>query len=215
MSRHATLSTALVVAGIALLVAPVLVPVEPVLSHDTRRGTLDDAAELRADGYEVIAYENLSERGKELYVRTLRNGGEYHVAQGSGAPEFAYPSRGELADVEDHRERETLRSVVIERPPDADLPPADEPMQAAEHRPERRDRRDRDGSAGRATPTDGRATPTASVEERRTQIARYDLMTTGTERPPLTATAPLLRLLSALGGVLALGTGGYLRSLPP
>lgn len=205
MPRHPTLSTALVVAGIALLVAPVLFPIQPVLYHDTRRGTTDDRAELETRGYEIVAYENLSERGQELYLLTLRNGGEYQAPLGTGAPEFAYPTRGELADVEDYRERETRRSIVVERPPDADLPPPDEPVEIAERRSERREQAVEEGE---------RPTPTASTAERRRQIARYDLLTTRTDRPPLTATASLLRLLSAVGGVLALGTGGYLRSLP-
>lgn len=215
-----TLTRALVLLGVVLLVAPALLPIQPVLYHDTGHGTVDDRAELEAQGYEVVAYENLSARGQELYVTTLRAGGEYYVPLGAGADEFPYPSPSELREVRDYRQRTALGRIVIERPTHGDLPPADEPVHAAEHLDERGDDRDRK----RGTPGDGeRATPgdrergTAdgrSVEERRQQIARYDVVETRTDLPPLEAPASLLRLLSVVGGVLALGIGGYLGSQP-
>lgn len=215
-----TLTRALVLLGVVLLVAPALLPVQPVLYHDTRRGTVDDRADLEAQGYEVVAYENLSARGQELYVTTLRAGGEYYVPLGAGADEFPYPSPSELRDVGDYRERSTLGRIVVKRPTDGELPPADEPLRAAEHFEERGDDRGRK----RTTPGDGeRATQrdrergTAddrSVEERRQQIARYDVVETRTDLPPLEAPAPLMRLLSVVGGVLALGIGGYLGAQP-
>lgn len=217
MPRHPTFATALVVAGIALLVAPALFPIQPVHVHDTRRGTTQDRAQLEAEGYQIVAYENLSERGQRLYVRTLREGGEYHVPAGTGAPEFTYPTRGDLADVRDHRERETRRSVVIERPADGDLPPPDEPVRFAGERrePRKETAEDERGGSRQGTAEDERrATPTDSPEDRRRQIARFDLMTTTTERPPLTARASLLRLLAVVAGVVALGAGGYVRSRP-
>lgn len=195
-----TRSTVLVACGIALVVAPALFPIQPVLSHDTRRGTIDNRTELERQGFEIIAYENLSERGQELYVRTLTNGGEYRVPRGEGAPDFTYHTPGDPDTAESHRERRTRRGVVIERPAEADLPPADEPLRAAEDRHEAAEER---GTA------DG-----PSVEERRRQIARYDLMTTRTTRPPLTARSSLARLLSVVLGVLTLGVGGYLRAQP-
>lgn len=207
MIRH-TIANVLLVVGIALLVAPMFAPIQPVLYHDTHRGTMDNRSQLEAQGYEIVAYENLSDRGKELYVRTLREGGQYHVPTGAGAAEFAYPSPDELAQVEDYRKREALTTVVIERPPDADLPPPDEPVDAAEHIEERRKDRE-EGRTGEHERQTGQ-----SVEERRQQIARYEVLTTQTGRPPLTATASLLRLLSTVLGVTALGLGGYLRSLP-
>lgn len=205
MSRHATLSTALLVVGIALLVSPALVPIEPVLYHDTGRWTDDNRTEIEEQGYRIVAYENLSERGKELYLRTLEAGGEYAVPRGEGAPDFAYPTPGELGDVEDWEDRNALRVVVVERPADADLPPTDERLEIAEHR--------REEAIRRATETGG--TPTVrSVEEMRRQIGRYDMMTTRTDRPPLSAPRSLARLGAVAAGALALGTGGYLRSQP-
>lgn len=203
-----TIANVLLVAGIALLIAPVFAPIQPVLYHDTHRGTMDNRSQLEAQGYEIIAYENLSNQGKQLYVRTLREGGQYRVPTGAGAAEFAYPSPGELAGVEDYRRRETLTTVVVERPTDADLPPPDEPVDAAEHIEERRKERAEERARERERQSE------QSVEERRRQIARYDILTTRSDRPPLTATASLLRLLSTVLGVVALGSGGYLRSLP-
>lgn len=215
------LTRALVLLGAVLLVAPALVPIQPVLYHDTRHGTVDDRAELEAQGYEVVAYENLSARGQELYVATLRAGGEYYVPLGAGADEFPYPSPSELRDVRDYRQRSTLGRIVIERPTDGDLPPADEPLRAAERpgKPGGDRDRERDGTPGdgeRATPADReRGTEDdRSVEERRQQIARYDVVETRTDLPPLEAPASLLRLLSVVGGVLALGIGGYLGAQP-
>lgn len=198
MPRHTTLANALLVAGVALLVAPVLFPIQPVLYHDTHRGTVGNESQIQADGYEIVAYENLSERGQQLYVRTLRAGGEYRAPVDEGAPDFAYPSPTELADVRDYRNRNALQGIVVERPPDADLPPPHEPVEAAERSHRHAEERGTE--------------PEQSVEERRRQIARYDVMTTRTDRPPLTASSALLRLLSTAAGVLALGTGGYLRS---
>lgn len=206
MTHRNTLTAALVVAGIALLIVPALFPLQPMLYHDTSQGTLDDRTELEEQGYEVIAYENLSERGQALYVRTLKEGGRYGVSLEEGATDFAYPTPGELGDVENYRDRNALESIVIERPPEADLPAADEPLHAADHYRERQERRER---------TEGGETEDGPSEaERRQQIERYDLMTTRTDQPPLTAPPSILRLLSAVVGVLAIGTGGYLRSKP-
>lgn len=200
MRYKPTQSTALVACGIALLVLPVLVPIQPVLYHDTRRGTIDDRAELEEQGFDIVAYENLSERGQSLYVQTLTNGGEYRVPRGEGAPDFAYRTPGEVDAAEGYQERRMRRAIIIQRPNTSDLPPPDEPMRAAEDRHE---------------PPEERGTEdTPSVEERRNQIARYELMTTRTGRPPLTATDSLLRLLSTVLGVSFLGVGGYLRAQP-
>lgn len=207
-------AAALVVVGVVMLVAPALAPVQPVLYHDTREGTTENETQLEQQGFTVVAYGNLSERGQELYVETLRNGGEYTVSQGAGASEFAYPTPGELGEVDDYPERRALTTVVVERPPDAEtLPPSDEPVEFAEDIAERREeRRQRAREAGEPTPEPDPDRP--SVEEFRQQIARYDMMSTRTASPPLTATGPLLRLLSAGLGIVAIGVGGYRRSLP-
>jgi hypothetical protein len=115
--------------------------------------------------------------------------------------------------------------IVIERPPDADLPEADEPLRAAEDLQERREERRRERQAereaGTATPTDGTVNETATPtperpgpEELRRTITRYDVMETTTDNPPLPAPANLARLLPALAGILAIGVGGYRSSLP-
>ncbi|WP_247005474.1 hypothetical protein [Halorientalis litorea] len=207
-------AAALVVVGVALLVAPALVPVQPVLSHDTGPGTFENESQMAENGYTtVIAYENLSARGQELYVSALENGGRYTVPVGQGAPEFSYPTAGELGEIDDFEEQRALHSVVVERPPDADLPPADEPVERVEDLAERREEyRERAAEEGEATPEPDPDRP--SLDERRQQTARYDVMSTETASPPLTATGPLVRLLSACVGIVAIGVGGYRRSLP-
>jgi len=208
-----TRSGAVLALGTVLLLVPALLPVQPVLFHDTSAGTFADRAELEREGLEIVASENLSDRGQELYVLALRNDG-YAVPVGAGASDFEYPTDAELQNVTDPRERLTLGRIVIERPPDADLPPADEPTEAAERERERRERRqqERQEQGGQQTPTPG--TPTPSIEERRQQIARYDVMSTRTTLPAITETSSLARLFSILGGVILIGTGGYLRSKP-
>lgn len=216
MLGSTTTANGLLVLGITLLVAPTLFPLQPVLYHDTRPGTSSTRAELEERGYDVVAFENLSERGQTLYLRTLRAGGEYRVPVGTGAPDFAYPTPGELDEPEGYRRRSDRHSIVIERPNDSDLPPADEPLVFAEHRrepPGERDDRSGGEPADRQTRDPGTETgPT--VEERRRQIVRYDVMATRTDGPPLTARSSLLRLVSAVVGVLCLATGGYSRSTP-
>ena len=199
MARKSTLSTALLVAGIVLLIAPALVPIQPTLVHDTTRGTIGNASEIRADGYEIIAYENLSQRGQQLYTQTLRSGGTYSVPVGEGAPDFRYPTPGELGETENYRERNALQGVVIERPSESDLPPPDEDVNAVEPMLEHRQRANESE---------------ISEAELRRQIGRYDLMMTRTARPPLQQPASLAHLAVAVLGVLAIGTGGYLRSKP-
>jgi hypothetical protein len=185
MTRH-TIGTALVVFGALLLVVPALFPVQSVLIHDTTPRTFDGPEEIAAEGIEIIHYENLSERGQELYVRTPEAGGEYTVAPGEGAPDFEYLTSNEQTEA--FRESQNRRPglVAIERPDDADLPQADEPFD-------------------RAAPGE---------DERRQQVQRYDLMGTATEPPGLGSVPQLLRLGAALLAILSLGVGGYLRAQP-
>lgn len=195
MTRHTTLSAVLLVLGIAMLVAPALAPIQSVRYHDTGQGTLNNESQIEQRGYEIVAYENMTERGQELYVRTLRNDGDYRVALGNGASDFAYPTTAELAETDDYKARNSLRTIVVERPSDADLPPPDERVERAEHISEQDEK-------------EGRWSNRSEAELRR-QIARFDVMTTRTDAPPLTETASLARLLSAVLGVLAIGVGGY------
>lgn len=200
MTRTSTFAGGLAALGIVLLVAPALFPTQPVLYHDTDPGMTMNRSELEEHGATVIAYENLSDRGKELYVATLRNDGEYTVPKGQGADDFRYPTNAELGEVESYEERRRLGQVVIERPADGSLPPADEPVGRAEYVAE--DDNERRGGSNR------------SVAEIREQIARYDAMTTRTGQPDLMATPSLLRFLSGAGGILAIGVGGYVRTRP-
>ena len=200
MTRYTTFTGALVVLGIALLVTPALFPLQPVSYHDTGRSVMGNESQIEQEGLEIVTYENLSERGQELYVRTLRSGGEHSVPMGEGASDFRYPTTAELREVQNYTARNELETIVIERPPNATLPPADEPVERAEHMVQREEERET-------------ASNRTEVEIRR-QIARYDAMTTRTEKPPLTAPSSLLRLLSAVVGVLAIGTGGYLLTKP-
>jgi len=215
-----TLAHALVAVGVVLLVVPALAPVQQYRVHDTRAGATADRADLEESGIEVIAYENLSDRGQELYRKTLENGGRYTVPVGQGAPDFEYGTeRGDGGGPAGPSVRRS-GTIAIERPPDADLPPADEPVEAVERarereRAEARERaQERDGDRRTAT-GNGTATPTTpDYDEMRETITRYDMMQTTTDSPPLPDTSNLFRLFPALAGILALGVGGYRASLP-
>lgn len=181
---------ALVVLAVALFVAPALVPVQPLLVHDTGRTTNAGPTELRQEGTRIVAYENLSERGQELYVATLEHGGEYRVAQGEGAPDFSYPNESQYrAALEDSGGEARPGTVVVARPVDGSLPDADEEffLDADE---------DFEGNETRL----------------RRQALRYDMMTTRTEQPPLGSPTQLLRLGAVVFAVICLGTGGYFLS---
>lgn len=201
MNRRNLLGMSLVVLAAVLFIVPALFPVQPMLTHDTRDSVPAPEARLEEEGFRVIEYGNLSDRGQELYRRTLENNGEYHVSQGRGAPEFEYPTVEELADARDDRqqsaradrEQTRLGEVVIERPEDdSGLPEADEHFFGPRER--------EDGNES------------VNETKRREQAMRYDLMGTRTEQPPLGATPQLIRLAAALLAVVSLGVGGYLLS---
>lgn len=185
MTRH-TIGTALIALGAVLLVLPAFFPVQPILVHDTGFNTFDGPEDFAQEGIKVVHYESLSERGQELYVRTLDAGGEYHVAPGEGAPDFEYLTSNEQTEAFEDTQNQRPGVVVIERPDNADLPPADEPFD--------------------------RTAPEGEKDERSKQVQRYDMMGTATEPPGLGAVPQLLRLAAALIAVLSLGVGGYLRS---
>ena len=202
-----TAATVLLVVGVAALLVPALFPAQQMLYHDTGAGTMANGSELEAEGYTVIEYENLSERGQEIYVAALRSPQrEYTVPVGQGAPEFPYSASAEIGAVtssEEFEERQRRTSIVIERPDDADLPPPAEPVgridvereEAAEATPSNQSRRQR-------------------LEQQRQTTATYDLVTVRQGTPPATHSGTLLRLGSVLFGAVAIGTGGYLRSRP-
>ena len=193
MDRRNVVGTALVALAIVLFVVPALFPVQAVLVHDTRDRVEGSPSELRDEGHEVIAYENLSERGQELYVETLRNDGEYRVPKGEGAPEFDYLTDAERREAFRNDNESAVRSVVIERPEDdSDLPPADE--------------------FGVGPGDEEEEELSGDEQERRETMRRYDAMRTTTEQPPLDSPPQLLRLGAALLAVISLGVGGYLLS---
>jgi hypothetical protein len=178
--RRNRIGAGLLVLGVLLLVVPVLVPVEPALIHDTDPGSFESPEQLEQRGIEVIAYENLSERGQEIYRNALATSGVHRVSPGQGAPEFSYPTRGQLASGD---ERAVSGLVAIERPEDSTLPPADEPR-------------------GRIRGEEGQQS-----DERAQQ---YELMETREGPPPLGSLSQLLRLLAGVLGVVSVGVGGYL-----
>ncbi|WP_135366294.1 hypothetical protein [Halosimplex halophilum] len=191
MNRRNAVGTALVVLAAVLFTVPAVFPVQAMLVHDTGSYATGTPEELREEGHEVIAYENLSARGQELYRTTLENDGEYRVPVGEGAPEFSYLNATERRQAFENDNVSAVRAVVIERPEDGgDLPPADEPNFGP------------------------RPGENASEEEQRRAetTQRYDAMATATSEPPLGATPQLIRLASVLLAVLSMGVGGYLLS---
>lgn len=189
MNRRKQLGTALVVFAVVLFTLPALFPVQAVLTHDTGPVTFDSKEQLQEQGITIIAYENMTERGQELYVQTLEANGEYRVPVGEGASDFEYLTSEERMQAFEGNQNQRPGAVVIERPEESDLPRADEPF-SEEHRDNDR----------------------AEDEQRRQQVQRYDMMQTSTGPPPLGTIPQLLRLAAALLAVISLGVGGYLRS---
>ncbi|MFB1066801.1 hypothetical protein [Natrinema sp. H-ect4] len=188
MKNRNKLGTAFVVLAIVLFTVPALFPVQAMLTHDTTDSTFDGQDQLEAQGVEIINYDNLSERGQELYVQALENGGEYRVSTEQGAPEFDYMTSGERAQLQRENPEHRPGVVAIERPDDATLPPADEPFNRGSNKNDE------------------------EYEQRREQAQRYDLMEISKGPPPLGSTPQLLRLGVALLAVVSFGIGGYVLS---
>lgn len=191
MNRRNTIGTALAVLAVVLFTVPAFFPVQPMLVHETDEYVSGSPEELRQEGHEIVAYENLSARGQELYEQALRNDGEYRVPVGEGAPEFTYLNQTERRRAYENDNESAVRELIIERPEDdSDLPPPQVPRFLED------------------------VGENASEEEKqRAEMARrYDAMETATEQPPLGATPQLIRLTSVLLAVLSLGVGGYLLS---
>lgn len=114
--------------GVVLIAMPVIAPPAPVLEHDSGMSVRStNASELAAQSYGIYHYENLSDRAQQIYRETLRNGGEHRVPLGEGASEFQYLDREALNAYEDEPLGGTAETVVvIIRPNDSSLPPADE-----------------------------------------------------------------------------------------
>ncbi len=188
MNRRNQFGTALIVLAVVLFTLPALFPIQAVLTHDTNPGTFSSKEQLQEEGIEIVAYENLTERGQELYAQTLEAGGEYRIPVEEGATDFEYLTGKERMQAYENSPNRP-GSIVIERPENSDLPEADEPFNQ-----------------------EPRNTGRAEDEQRRQQVQRYDMMETATGPPPLGAISQLLRLAAALLAVLALGVGGYLLS---
>ena len=152
---------------------------------EVRTRVLDGVVQVR-----VVAYENLTERGQELYVGALENDGEYRVPEGEGAPVFVYATDADRRGAMESQNMTAAGRVVIERPADdSSLPAADERYYPREEGLNETER-----------------------EQRREQALRYDLMQTSKEQPPLGSPPQLLRLGAVVFAVIFLGTGGYFLS---
>lgn len=170
--------------GVGLSTAVLLFPVEQVHVHDTRSGTTLNESTADQYGYKILEYENLSDRGQELYVKTLENGGLYRVPVGKGADDWSYPTEDELRppgpNAPDNYTANT--DVIIKRPEnDSHLPPADENPESAK--------------------VEG---PNQST------VKDYDLMETRTKKPPIGSGAHIPRLGGLVLSLTSLTTGAYL-----
>jgi hypothetical protein len=198
MDRKLKIGFVLIALSVVLFTIPAVSPAPQMRYHETWQTIGGNESQIEQRGATIVEYEDLSERGQDLYVATLRNDGRYSVPAGQGAPEFPYPTEQERAelDEEDEQAARMLGVVVIERPEDdSDLPPADE---RPPHRPDEEE-------------IEGEFNETA-YEQRRQQVLQYDMMETRTGPPPLSAPSNLLRLVAVLLAVLSLGIGGYLLS---
>lgn len=191
MNQRNRVGTALVVAAAVLLLLPALFPVPPVYVHDARASTSMNETQLRAENVTVVDYQNLSDRGQELYVRTLNERGQYRVPKDEGAPEFDYTTAEDIERLRDDEDGAVLTGVVIDRAGAADLPPAQERFRPGEVE-ERRIQNNQ-----------------TYLEQKRQLTKRYDWMITREGQPRLGKTSQLLRLGSVLLAVILLGLGGY------
>lgn len=206
----ATASTVLLIIGVIALLAPALFPVQQVLYHEVGAGTTANGSQLEADGYTVIAYENLSERGQAIYVSALESPErEYTVPAGTGAPEFPYEGPTDPGDTESYLAYQRLTGIVIERPGDADLPPPAEPIGRLDRE---RERVTEPPASKNATDSENSSQEASARAQRKQVVGTYDLVTVRKGSPPLTAPANLMRLAGVVVGTLAIGVGGYLRS---
>lgn len=205
MIDRSRISAALLVVGAVLLIAPALAPVQPVLSHEVGGTITAERSDLRNEDIAVITYENLSDRGKELYEQALRNGESYRVPVGEGASDFQYRLEPDAQPDDDSTRPYGPRTVAIERPDDPDFPVVEERI------PERRPPEGAQRETGATGDSAGSSEQRAQGERER---QRYNIVQPRLTQPPLTDSGNLLRFVSVLAGVVAVGGGGYLRSKP-
>ncbi|WP_424019407.1 hypothetical protein ACOZ4N_08030 [Halorientalis pallida] len=218
MISRSRISAAFLVVGAVLLIAPALAPVQPVLYHEVDGPLITEKSALEERGVDVIAYENLSDRGKDLYERALRNGGDYQVPAGQGASDFQYRTELEADDESEPRRRFGPRVIAIERPEDSDLPTLDE--RVPDRRPPDSEPDEAAGTGSSETvgessnTTETPADGTGDRPPEQQEENEYTLLRTSLGQPPLTDSGNLLRFVAVLAGVVMLGSGGYLRSKP-
>ena len=116
--KKGIVAVSLVLLGIVSIGVPVAFPPEDVYMHDTytrlndpqnvseniQNGNLSSPAEIE---YQLVSYQNLSDQGKTIYRDSLRAEGDYWVTE--GAEDWTYG-----------------KWIVLKRPTDSTLPPADE-----------------------------------------------------------------------------------------
>jgi hypothetical protein len=187
MEKRSKIGIGLIGLGLVLMGLTLAFPVEPVLIHDTSEPWEFNKSKSEELGYRVVSYENLSDRGQELYVRTLEADGRYKTSVDEGAKDWEYPTKGEqrAPGVIAENDQTTNVAVIIERPEnDSHLPPAS----------------GGDDSGESANDTDYR---------------RYDKMETVQRTPPIGSGAHIPRLLGLLLSVASLTGGGYLIATKP
>jgi hypothetical protein len=140
----------LVIIGLVLMTTPVIAPPGPVLEHDTSWSVRDtNVSDLRQHSYGVYHYGNLSDRGQEIYEAALRADSAYSVPKGDGAPEFQYLDSEGIEALEDEPlQRRAEMSVVIVRPNESSLPPADEYFEQQRYDAVRTQQRDPEVGSG-------------------------------------------------------------------
>ena len=219
MIDRSKVAAALLVLGVVLLVAPAVVAVESVLYHEVQGSVQAEEETLQQRGVEIVEYENLSDRGKTLFEEALRNEGNYVVPVGEGASDFDYRTDPAPETEDGAPSRYPPGVIAIERPEDGDLPGLyDRPAR----RPVDESRQDEAGGSGtgdgasdaNATETNESATDQEDAPERSQRPEEYNVFRARLGQPPLTDSGNLLRFLSVLIGVVAVGSGGYLRSRP-
>ncbi|MFC5972610.1 hypothetical protein ACFPYI_14830 [Halomarina salina] len=110
-----TVSIVLLLLSLPLFAAPAMLPVEDVRMHDTTSYLGENATVTDSPAVRVVAYENLSTHAQDLYRQTLEHDGTYRVAIDDGASDYRY-----------YNGNGQFKSLVIERPANSTLPPADE-----------------------------------------------------------------------------------------
>lgn len=132
MERRTLLGILLIVVALPLLAMPATMSVEPYQYHETTP-TLDafnesgsvNESRLESNVATVVAYQNLSERGQELYTKSLENDGRITFPVGEGAPDFEYLSEADVSELPPS-EAYKAGTVIVKRPIDTDLPAPDE-----------------------------------------------------------------------------------------